>query len=640
MKVVSVNGLANDGSDYQMWLESPYSQPGLKLETTPRTGRDPLISAAMRQTRVLALHVMIGMNDWGTTYTEAERDPLREALLAALDTETAAVPMVVADDDDGDERYVYVVAQKVDEQPDSEGAGGHFVATLVTHAETRWRANTPNVTTWNVTATGDTTVIANGGSLPARPTYTIQPTDAKSGAGNAFDYRAFCAVKWEGRTATQWPVNITGGVWDTDALLTATKIYGAYGENNIAVAADGAMVRRWIDGYDTTETSVWVNLDWIYCPHTWLRTGFGSGDTVTEIEADGDISAFPFSGILMINDELFTYSGKDGGTSRFTGVSRAAKGSTAGTHAGGENGTGDEVYLIQHDLWLLYGGSGYWLNTYDLTRPDGWAGLRDEDTYKPIFDLANSGNWGWRFSYFGETAAPRGMSWRPGGAPTGTGTSGDPYDELILTNNYSLTTMSESFWSLPIAFNLTSARIIGRGVNYEPSALWQVGLYAGGGAYVNVPQPAYGDSEFALVDFDLETTETRYAEDVRFYQRSGGAIEARLDTATLYWDDYPLAAVLDEIAMYDLALTLENVTTGQSVTLTLAMALDEQLEVNTANHTVRLLDDGSSQYQALERSTRRREMLLLQPGNNTLRVTEDGLAGMTITIEFEERSYS
>jgi phage-related protein len=110
--------------------------------------------------------------------------------------------------------------------------------------------------------------------------------------------------------------------------------------------------------------------------------------------------------------------------------------------------------------------------------------------------------------------------------------------------------------------------------------------------------------------------------------------------ATLFWSDPPQTAIMDEIAMYDMALTLENVTSGQAITLTLAMALDEQLEVDTENHTVTLLDDGSSQYQALERDTRRREMLPLLPGNNTLRVTEDGLAGVTIHVEFEERRYS
>jgi hypothetical protein len=55
---------------------------------------------------------------------------------------------------------------------------------------------------------------------------------------------------------------------------------------------------------------------------------------------------------------------------------------------------------------------------------------------------------------------------------------------------------------------------------------------------------------------------------------------------------------------------------------------------------VTLLDDGSNQYQALSRDARRREILLLPAGTTTLRATEEGLAGMTITIEFEARYYT
>lgn len=128
-------------------------------------------------------------------------------------------------------------------------------------------------------------------------------------------------------------------------------------------------------------------------------------------------------------------------------------------------------------------------------------------------------------------------------------------------------------------------------------------------------------------------------------------MEAQIDRVQIYYDDhftydgfttysYPEAAMGPAEEMYDLALTLENVTTGQSITLTLPMLVDEQLEVDTEEHTVTLLDDGSSQYQALSRNARRLEMLPLRPGVNTLKVTETGLAGVTVHIAFEERTYS
>jgi hypothetical protein len=640
MIVVSIGGIANDGSDYDMWLDQPFSQPSLRLEQTRREGGDSLITAARREAQTLKMNIVVG------GATEAATKALRETLLAALDTGQTAIALVVEDDDGGDERYRYVVVQAVDEQFDNHGPGQKLVATLVTHGETRWRANTSNSTTWNVTASEETTVIANGGSLAARPVYTIVPTDAKVGADNTFTKRVFCPVKWPGRTAAQWTVDITDRQWDTYTLINNFTLYFGSGDytDNIAVMVDGQFRKRWVSQLNTTYTSVWVNADWVYCPTVGLVGGFGSGDTVTEIEADSDIDSFPYSGILQIDEEIFTYAGKDNLTRTFHGVTRAAKGSAAATHT-----AGDLIDLIQHDIWLVYGGTGYWDNTYDDAGPG--TGGSWPDAYKPMFDLEFSLNSGWRFTSFGQSDpryAYRSMTWRPGGSPSaagglplGTGTSGDPFDEIVLTNNSASTVQhGESYWWIPAAFNLASARIIGRGFNYEMGSIWQAGLYAGGGVYINIPPLEVSSGNELLADFDLTTTEERGVDDIRFYQRCGGAVEIRLDACYLQWATYPSAMMMPEISVYDMALTLENVTSGQAITLTLAMALNEQLEVDTENHTVRLLDDGSSQYQALERDTRRREMLPLLPGNNTLRVTEDGLAGVTIHVEFEERRYS
>lgn len=632
MKVVSIGGIANDETSYFMWLEAPFTQPSLKLEKTQREGRDMVITRARRESLTMNLSIIV----YGAS--EAATKILREALLAALDTGETAIALVVSDDDGNADRYRYVVVQSVDEQKNEEGPGQLLVATLVTHGESRWRAIGAVEQTWALTASEQTVVVPNGGSLPARPVYTIKPTAAKNAPGNAFGYRAFCAVRWEGRSASFYPVDITGANWDTDALITAGKITA---QTNIAVQIDGAMRKRWLNDYDTADTSVWVNLDWIYCPNTYLLTGFGSGDTVTTIDADGAIDNFPFSGILQIDSELFTYTGKDNATRQFTGVTRAARESTAAAHTGGTDSSGDTVHLIQHDIWLLYGDSGYWLNTYDRSGPDE-HGFRNDTIYKPMFDLTRSSNDAWWFDQFGQDGAAyvnRAMSWRRGGAPNGTFVNGDPWDDIILTNGASTDIQTgESFWAIQTAYNLYAARIVGRAGNFEPGTPWQVGLYSGGAVYVNIAETAANQGE--LRDFDLTVTGERYGEDVRFYQRCGGSMQAHLDICRLFWAEYPTTTIYDEVVVYDLNMVLENVTTGKSITLALAMAVDEQLEVDTENHTVTLLDDGSSQYQALTKDSRRREMLELQPGNNTLKVTEDGLDGMTVYIEFEERSYS
>ena len=59
MKVVSIGGLVNTGGEYAMWLETPFSQPGMKIDLIERTGGDPAVAAARRQARTLNLIVIV-----------------------------------------------------------------------------------------------------------------------------------------------------------------------------------------------------------------------------------------------------------------------------------------------------------------------------------------------------------------------------------------------------------------------------------------------------------------------------------------------------------------------------------------------------------------------------------------------------
>jgi hypothetical protein len=629
MKVVSIGSIANDEINYDMWLELPYSQPSMRLEQTRREGGDPVVTRARREPFGLDLNIRILAD------TEAEARTLREALLAALDTETAAIALVVEDDDGSHERFRYVMVGAVDEQRPARGAGQQFLATLVTHGEARWRANAPASTTWNVTASGETTVIANNGTLPARPVYTIQPTVSNT---TEFAYRRFCSVKWHGRAATFYPVDITAGQFDTAALITAGKISG---ENNIAIAVNGVRRKRWFVDYNTDHTRVWVNLDWIYCPPAYLRTGFGAGDTVTEIVSAVPINRFPFQGMFQIGAEIFTYSGKRDKDNTFTGVTRAAKGTEAQAATGGVDEAGDAVELLQHDIWILYGGGGDFINQDDTSGPSE-VGAGGADTFKPMMDLAGSTNQLWRFDHFGQAGEEyrhRAMSWRPSRYSSGTSVDGDPFDLLILYS--SDRRMDYLWWSIPMAHRLNMGRVIGR-IQANASETWEAGLRTAtaDGVVVDYLSISTTNAEGAG-DFDIWAyDDSWWADTLRFYLRVDGSATLYLDMAILFWLDYPISTVGGEETLYDLFLTLENVTTGQSITLDLPMRLNEQLEVDTAEHAVTLLNDGSSQYQALARSTRRREILALIPGNNTLRVTEDGLDGVTVYIEFEERSYS
>ncbi len=636
MKVVSVGGIVSDGVDYHMWIEFPFSQPASKLERARRGGsRSPVIAQVTREALTMSLGIRILGAD------EAESKALREALLLALDTTTAAVALVVSDDDGGAERYRYVVAQGVDEQRDEAGPGEYFVATLVTHGDTAWRAVTARQETWNVTASGQTTVVANNGGLPARPVYTVRPTAVKSGAG--FVYKRFLPIVWRGGEASWHPTDVVDGGLDTAAMIAGGKIYngGTGYEHGVAVSVDGVLRKRWFGNFNTSETKVWVNLDWKAVAPLSLAVGFGSGDTVEEIAVDEETSlwlmgSYPYSGILMIDNEVFTYTGRDTTTGVFSGVVRAANGSSAGAHV-----TGATIYLIQHDIWLLYGGTGVWDNGLDRSGPGGYGS--DVDAYKPVIVLATSHNGLWVFEEFGQTGAAyqyRPGTWQRGGEAAGTGTVGDPWTGIELYNGSAVRT--ESHWRLPVSLRLFSATVIGRGINYQPElGGWTVGLYADGGSpYVNIPSLSDGTGD--EVEFTLYHEEVRHTEEIRLSQNCMGAMSVTVDTIALYWatTHTPVVSMGPEMALYDMALTLENVTTGERLAIRLAMILNQQLEIDTDRYVVTLLDDGSNQYQAVSRNTRRREMLMLVPGDNTLRVTETGLAGVTVYVGFEEMSYS
>lgn len=620
MKVVSIGTVTNDNISYSMWLDVPFSQPSSRISQTRREGRAPLITSVQEEPLQLALNIRVGGD------TEAETKALREALFTTLDTKSTAIAFVVSDEDDGDVRYRYVVVQAVDEQQDEEGPGMKLVATLITHLDGHWRSTTNTSISWVVDASEETTVVNNPGSLPVHPTYTFRPTIAKSGGGGwYFTYRRFCAVKWGGPTVEEWPTNITDGIWDTQTLISAFKI-NQFGDGdytqNIGVVVDGVPVPRWVEGINTSDTSVWANLDWSYVPSNTLAVALDSGGVVTQITIDFDIHLFPYRGILLIEDELFTYTSTDTSTQTFHGVERAMKDSSAAAHA-----IGAVVQLIQHDIWLVYGYTG--------------RGITN-DLYEPMITLSESTNASWRFDYFGQSALqgpPRPLAWLPVGPTSSVGTEGDPFSELVLLNGSWLSgTSVESLWVLHAPGTVASMRLIGRARNWEPGQVWQTGLYAGGGAYIPIPE--LESTDLGLIDFDLSVTETRWMDDLRFYQRCGGSVEVRMDTLILTWSQFAYAVMFPEINVYDLDLELENVTTGLSMTLSLSMALDGLLEVNTEEFTVRLLDDGSNQYQALSRNTRRRDLLPLIPGDNTLRATESGLQGVTILVEFEARSYS
>ena len=109
-------------------------------------------------------------------------------------------------------------------------------------------------------------------------------------------------------------------------------------------------------------------------------------------------------------------------------------------------------------------------------------------------------------------------------------------------------------------------------------------------------------------------------------------------TVDLYTTETPDHEINDEQANYSLECTITNNSTGEAITISYTMALSEELEVNTDEHTVIDLEDASRQIQALTLvGGARRHWLPLQPGSNTLQFDDAGTAAVTVTVEWYER---
>lgn len=629
MKVVSINGLAiNDGAAYYAWLETPFSQPANRLEVLETAG-DPLVGQSRRQALTMELHIQIV-----PPATESVARARRETLLANLDTSEGAVMLLVTDDDGSLSRYRYVVTQGVDEQPVAEGMGVYFVATLVTHGRTPWRSTTVTTATKTLTPGDNTLAVSNGGTLPAAPVYTLRPTEEKAEFYD-FQFRRFAVVEWSGGERRSHPVDVAG------ASLPLATLYGTEvaDDANLGVLVDGRYVRRWISNDNTDEASVWVNLDFAYPATSGLVAEIGAADVVESITGSltgwGPVTRFPASGLLLIDDEVFRYSGVDAVENRFLNVQREVGGTVAGTHTAGTT-----IHWLQHEIWIVYGGDRSWSNLEDTAGV--YAGMAHTvDSFRPMFELFNSSNERWYFVEFGTDGladGPRTAQWKPVGHTRSFMTDGEPWEQIGLRSESGAGYASE--WQLPVACVVTGMAATGRGAFRESGTTWRVEIGAQSSSVLSVPFPVLGPADnWSLWDESANGLAIP-AEFLFFRQFNQGATECFLDNLTVEFVEAPVVTLLPEAATYPMAATLENTVTGQSITLTRLMDVGQHLEVDTANYRVRLVETGENVWAALGRNTRRRLILPLQAGSNTLEFSDPGFDEVELTVSFEAQYYS
>jgi hypothetical protein len=122
----------------------------------------------------------------------------------------------------------------------------------------------------------------------------------------------------------------------------------------------------------------------------------------------------------------------------------------------------------------------------------------------------------------------------------------------------------------------------------------------------------------------------------------GDSFSAEVDNCvvTLNSSYTPVVAIGAEQTNYDLAVTLTNSTTGEAITLTLTMQLNQTLEIDSDAKTITLLADNSRQMQALTLTGGpRRDWLRLAAGNNTLTWSDTGTVSVEVEVLFDRRYF-
>jgi len=497
-----------------------------------------------------------------------------------------------------------------------------LVSSLVVDEDARWRMRDGDYFRHVIRAGAYSCVIDNQGDVDAYPVLHITPRTGKS---SGYDYKRWIPVKWRAENNyTRYPVDIVNDGFDTATLVTASKMQ-ADGDD-LRVMVDGIEVNRWLQNMNHATTQVWVNLDFLADRPMTLATAIADSGDVTTIDVNGSITFLPTSGILYIGTEAFTYTGKVNASCQFTGITRAAKSTSAAAHLADA-----DVFWIQHDVWIVYGNAA-------ATDPTD----SHYDDYKPIIELTST-NTSWTYQEFGESTGLQSGHWdRPNFSEVyygGTeGADADPWVELGLYNQFST-------WIREALFNpcfITNANFTnGEKWNITTTTAYTAEIQSSPNGYTwttedTIADPSADDTWEAWSDNEAITAGSKYV--ALTLNAQNGKLEAADCVITLNSSYTPVVAIGSEVGNYPLALTIENEAEDAAIVLTLDMELDQVLIVDTVNKTVTYKTE--SQQQALvEVGGTRQDWLPLGEGENVISFSDADTVELDVEIVMERRMF-
>lgn len=544
--------------------------------------------------------------------------------------------------------------------------------------EPYWAVETTSTSTWTITASGQTKTITNLGNV-ARPIIKITPTSARTGG---YNYKRFVEVLCPSYRETSYvfqdqpnlPVNL--GAFDTAALVTAGKAQSD--GDDFRVMVDGVEVPRWFGSgstaFNTTTTNIWVVLDMkkqIYFYNTEIDSISAVG-SVTELSYKkkatvyAKLDALPEKGIIKYLNtssqyEYFSYTGKDLANYKLTGVTRSVKGTTARAFSYSTTPfpmSSDSATFIQHDVSFIYGNSSATAPVYD-------------ESHKPIFNLGTSTRSSWVYEEFYEEGKPRAGAWTKSlftstlgtSAPyTGNqGATANPATEAGLrmatakVNGIEAAENAVQAWTLSVPGGIDSITTM-TGEKYRFSSDWpttEIQKSTSSQTYqtaqaISTPASAGAWSSWSITSLLFTTVVGAFP--TIFFMRllQSGSLPAlasnradvEIEGCTIAVSGYggcDVSVRSEYLSTYYLEAIITNVTTGDAMTLTWSMRLNEMLIVDCDARTV-TYQDGTNALAAITLNSDRVDWLNIEYGSTQLMYEETGAAGLTVVLEWKDKA--
>lgn len=640
------------GSGYSAVFIYSFHQPGSSVTMIERFEGPEVTAVTPGLHRLSPISIQIA------DYSNAEA--LQVELFRALDTSEEAKALVISDPDGDNRRYVMFVTESLQQLPDTGGLG--YIATLLVAEQVRWRSDEEVVEALNWTSSSTTIDLTVEGHLPAYPTYTFTPRAPKSTLG--WPHMMQVAIQWRSplQVYLPLPLDLTGGGWNTAALVTAGKLSN---RNNIGVLNEaGRFVPFWYGGSDNAytgfnnaSTKIWVNHPVAARVAITNKNFISSLDNSSLLEFDAypsETRSLPTTGWLRFETgEIISYSGYLANTHTLLNVVRGVGGTTPVDHQAGELLEKLAIYTI------VYGPNSVVAARYKDA--DYQAGLLRE----PLINKTYSTNSSWRQELFrsgARTAAWAFGGYRPSMAFTqATDESGiagsfvEPWTALGFRHDVAGVAAFAAYYAIP----LKTVRILGARhawgyeIDYpgspdlvvtspngrDKATLWNA---AAGGVFDDFDDTMNTPTVADIANDDLEEWQWRLFHSLRFEVTTTNHVQTDIQRADVtFVDNYtPIVTRVSSDVDYDMDMAFVNNTTGEAMYVHVPnIALNKSVIINTADSTVVYSGDNSNRYAALTTNTPRPFFMRLPPGLNQLLLIDNNLTDLDVEVRYTPRYY-